>query len=55
MISDYSDNTIAFNKLFNNIIATNMGTYLLSSIKQTSDYAKALSEMGPKVAKIFKP
>lgn len=51
MISDYADNAIAFNKLFNNIIEANMNTYLLSSIKQTSNYAKGLSEMGLKLQK----
>lgn len=51
MFGDYADNTIAFNKLFNNIIAANMNTYLLSSIKQTSNYAKGLSEMGLKLQK----
>src|SRR5690348_250946 len=40
MFGDYADNTIAFNKLFYSIIAANMNTYLLSSIKQTSNYAK---------------
>jgi hypothetical protein len=51
MIGAYTDNTIAFYRLFNDVVVANLGTYLLSSIKQTSNYAKGVSEIGSNVAK----
>lgn len=50
-IMAYADDTVALYRLLNDVVVENVRTSLVSSIKQSAEHAKGLSEMGMEYAK----